>query len=404
MNKKYYGWYVVFMNAFIGCVLSAGFPQSSMTAQYLAERMQVSQEAILMGDTIKTIGIIVSMLISGVVYKKIGAKKTFLLGMAAVIIPLAMTPYIKSIVLLYVLKFFQGLASIIFPIFLLIIMGWIDEKNRGLSTAVFNGVFYGGAGIGGTFSGYVIASFGWVESYWALAALQLVTAVIWIFTVKENPKTNGAGEETTGAVSFGDMLKMPIVWYLVFGFLATTWCVQAISVDMPLFGSFLGYGEMETGKIMSAITIGIVASCIISGKASDVFAQRSKSKAMARVYVLMVGSIIIVGAVGMILTLDLTNFTVFYMAVFGFSFGAAWGLGAFYSILPELFDGETLPVATGITGGFGDAGMTFAPVVVGIVFGVKGFWNIGWGLCAVVAGLSVVACMLMIRSISKVQR
>lgn len=69
-ESNLYGWYVVFINAFIGCVLSAGFPQSSMTIPYLADKMGVAQEILLSGDTVKTIGIIVAMMISGFCIKK----------------------------------------------------------------------------------------------------------------------------------------------------------------------------------------------------------------------------------------------------------------------------------------------------------------------------------------------
>lgn len=403
MSKKVYTWYVVFLNAFIGCILSAGFPQSSMTINYLAEKMQVAPEVLLVGDTIKTVAIIIAMFVSGVLYKKMGAKKAFVLGMIALIPALVLTPYVTSVFAFYVLKFVQGLSSLVFPVFLLIIMGWVDEENRGISTAVFNGIFYGGAGIGGTFSGYIIAQYGWIESYWALGVLHLITAVIWLLTIKENPALEGQDqrEEEKTDVPFSKMLTMPIVWLLFVALISTTWSVQAISIDMPLFSSYLGYGEMETGKILSGITIGIVSACIISGKASDAFAASMANKGFARVMVYSFGCVITILSIAMLLLLDLTNFMTFYLAVMVFSFGSAWGFGAFYSILPEIFNPESLPVATGFIGGCGDMGMTFAPVVVGIMFGIKGYWNIGWMVCAGVALFSVIACLLILKIISK---
>lgn len=400
MRNKTYSWYVVFINAFIGCILSATFPQSSMTIVYLAEKIQVSQEILLIGDTIKTVAIIIGMLVSGFLYKRLGARRTFLLSMVTLIISFVLTPYVNNILLLYLLKFIQGFASVVFPIFIIIIMGWMDEKNRGLSTALFNGIFYGGAGIGGTFSGYVISEFGWIESYWGLAILQFITAVIWLLTVKENQEIPTVKVESS-PVSFRKMVTAPVVWLLVLAFISTTWSVQAISIDMPLFSSYLGYGEMETGKILSAITIGIISACVISGKASDFLAARMENKGVARVMVYSIGCIIIVLSVVMLISLDLNNFMTFYIAVLVFSFGSSWGLGAFYSILPELFDGDALPVATGFIGGCGDLGMTLAPIVVGILLGIKGYWNIGWAVCAVVALISVFSCLLILKNIRR---
>lgn len=402
-NNKFYGWYVVFINAFIGCVLSAGFPQASMTVGYLSEKMGISQQVLLTGDTVRTLGIILGMMAAGVAVKKFSSRKVFLFGMVAAIVPQILIPYNSSLILFFILKFAQGIASIVFPVFLIIIMDWIDESQSGISTAVFNGIFYGGGGIGGTFAGFIITKSGWIASYWALAILQLIVAIVWLMTVKEKKKsTSSAGKgETKEGLSLKQMLGMPKLWLLVISFLSTTWTVQAIMVDMPLFGSFLGYSELETGKIMTAITIGIVSACIVSGKISDFFAARTKNKAGARISVLMVGCIIIILSVAMIVLADLKSFTVFYAGTLFFSFGAAWGLGAFYSILPEVFDEDTLPVATGFIGGCGDAGMPLAPTVVGIIFGVKGLWSVGWSTCAIVALLSIISCLILIRSSSK---
>lgn len=394
-SRKFYGWYVVGINAVIGCIMSAGFPQSSMTASYLAEAMGVTQEAVLVGDTVKTVGIVLSMMLSGIAYQRLGLKKSFILSMAAVVAPLAVTPHVTSLSVLYVLKFIQGLSSLVFPQFLVIIMDWIAEKDRGLSTAIYTGVFYGGAGIGGTFSGFVIETMGWQASFYALSLLQAAASLVWLFTVREKERPVEPLPEQRGG--FGSMLKKPLVWLLVISFIATTWSVQAISVDMSLFGADLGYGDLETGKLMSAITIGIVAACIVSGKLSDFMASRSRNKATARIWALAVGCAVIVISVACLLLADLSSFMVFYGLVLFFSFGAAWGLGSFYCILPELFDEETVPVATGFIGGCGDAGMTLGPVGVGILCGVRGYWGLGWGLCAAIAVASLLACLIMIK-------
>ena len=389
-SHKYYGWYVVAINAVIGCTLSAGFPQSSMTAAALATAMGAAQDAVLVGDTIKTVGIVLAMMLSGVAYRKLGLRPVFLISMASVVVTTAVIPLNGSLAVLYVLKFIQGFSSLIFPLFLIVIMDWIGEKDRGLSSAVYTGVFYGGAGVGGTFSGFVIERFGWQASYYALALLQAAAAVVWLLTVRE--KADRPEAEKSGKLSLAGVLRNPLVWLLVAGFIATTWSVQAISVDMPLFGADLGYGDLENGKILSAISVGIVLASLVSGKLSDLWAARRRNKAAARTAVFAAGCVIMMAAVAALLTLDLTRFGVFYGVVLFFSFGAAWGLGAFYCILPELFDEETSSVATGLIGGFGDIGMTLGPVAVGILCGARGLWNLGWGLCALVAAVSLLAC------------
>jgi len=115
----------------------------------------------------------------------------------------------------------------------------------------------------------------------------------------------------------------------------------------------------------------------------------------------MTGCVIVILSVLMLILLDVSKFSLFYIVVLLFSFGSSWGVGCFYSILPEIFDDDALPVAAGFIGGCGDLGMALAPVAVAIVFGLKGFWNIGWALCIAVAVLIMAACLIIVKSIRK---
>ncbi|WP_175548513.1 MFS transporter [Dethiosulfatibacter aminovorans] len=387
----------MFLNALIGCTLSAGFPQSSMTIPFLSDRMNVSQELLLTADTVKTAGIVMAMFLSGFAYRKYGSVKTFLFSMLSAVVPLVVIPYVRYIPFLFMLKFIQGFSSIIYPVFLIIIMDWIPENRIGLSTAVFNGIFYGGAGIGATFAGFVISRFGWVESYFTLALVQVAVSSIWLLTVRERDGKMPANHVRNHHVPLTKLMAKPVVWLLALGFLSTTWSVQVISVDMPLFASYLGFDEMETGKIMSAATMGIFFACAVSGNISDIASRKSVSKLDSRTAVFSIGCLIVIISVAVILISNLNNFLVFYFAVLLFSFGAAWGLGSFYSILPEIFNEETLPVATGFIGGCGDIGMVSAPVIVGVLFGAKGLWSMAWGICALIGVLSFSACLMIIK-------
>lgn len=39
-----YGWYIALLSALFGCILTAGYPQFSMTVDRLAERMRTAGE------------------------------------------------------------------------------------------------------------------------------------------------------------------------------------------------------------------------------------------------------------------------------------------------------------------------------------------------------------------------
>ena len=143
-------------------------------------------------------------------------------------------------------------------------------------------------------------------------------------------------------------------------------------------------------------TVGTNQTCLVSGQISDMVARRMSHKWRARILVMAVGPILIIIASLMLILLDLTNFGLFYATAFIFSFGGSWGLGTFYSILPEIFDEERLPIITGLAGGAGDMGMPLAPLLVGVVFGARGMWHLGWSVCIISSLLSILACFLLL--------
>lgn len=390
-------WYIVLISSLMGCSISAAFPQFSMTVTILAEKTGLSEEFLLTSDTVKSAAIVVAMLCSGFFYKKFGARITFIIALICTALPQFLVPYTSLPALFIFLKIMQGFSSIIFPVFLLIIMDAISERQAGLATAVFNGVFYSGGGIGGTLAGFFISHSGWLSSYFALGIIEIVIGLIWLFTVKDPAGQSQKQEEQlqTSQNSSLHLLRMPVVWLLIFGFISTTFVIQAITVDMPLFSQWLGYTDADTGRITTAVTIGLLASCLVSGKISDMVALRMSDKARARILVMAMGPLIIILSSLMLIFLDLQSFGLFYVTAFLFSFGGSWGLGTFYSILPEIFDEDTLPIVTGLAGGAGDLGMPAAPFLVGVVFGAKGLWHLGWAVCIVIALISLLACGLL---------
>lgn len=251
--------------------------------------------------------------------------------------------------------------------------------------------------IGGTLAGFFISEYGWMSSYFSLGVIELIIGIIWLMTVKDTSKEREHEEERIEERSSSlSLLKMPVVWLLIVAFISTTFVIQAITVDMPLFSEWLGYNEMETGRINTAVTIGLLAACLVSGRISDMVALRMSNKGRARVLVMAVGPVIIALSSLMLIVLDLTSFGLFYVTAFLFSFGGSWGLGTFYSILPEIFDEDKLPIVTGIAGGAGDMGMPAAPLPVGVIFGARGMWHMGWAVCIIIAVLSLIACIALL--------
>ncbi len=165
---------------------------------------------------------------------------------------------------------------------------------------------------------------------------------------------------------------------------------------MPIFGEYNGYGVEDIGKIMASTAIGAIIASLVSGKVSDYYALNRINKSSSRIKIMMLSSIITFISSLLLNILDLKNYNLFYTLVLLLSFGGAWGLGAFYSILPELFSDEMMKIAPGFTGGIADISVPLSPFVVGIVFGSRGKWGLAWMSCSTMSMLSLLACVILL--------
>ena len=164
-------WYIVLISSLMGCSISSAFPQFSMTVTNVAQTTGLAESFLLTSDTVKSAAIVAAMLCSGFMYKKLGARITFIIALICTVLPQFLLPFVSSPAIFMFLKIMQGFASVIFPVFLLIIMDVISERQSGLATAIFNGIFYSGGGVGGTIAGFFIAKSGWISSYFALGII-----------------------------------------------------------------------------------------------------------------------------------------------------------------------------------------------------------------------------------------
>lgn len=412
-QQNWYGWYVVFISAMIGVSMTASFPQFTMIVGEYAEQLHSSKEFLLFTDTVRSISIMVAMLISGPVYQRMGLKKTFVAAIASMLLPQIFMPYITSAAVVLLLKIVQGFCAVIFPIFLITIMSWMDKSNSGTATAVFNGIFYGGSGIGAAVAGFTISALGWKPSFYVIALMTLIPSVLWFFTVKEkrtvlpgDPSEGNVPAETSssGKVSsdgkdrtFQELVRSPGIWALIVCLFSTIWMVQVLSVDLPLYGSALQYDAEAVGLFMSSLAVGIFLACVISGRISDYFSQKSKDPATARLIVFSIGPVLSILSILLLLVIDKSSFPLFYSAILLLSFSSAWGLGAFYCILPEIMEPRKVEYATGLIGGIADIGMPVGPLLFGVVFGVKGLWTGAWISCIAVCLISAFASIAFVQ-------
>lgn len=394
------GWHISIVCALSAAVVAGCTAQFSLTLTPLAQKLGMTEAAIALSDPPSAAMVILAELIAPLVMKKFGVRATFAVSALLFIVPQTLIPYAPNYICLVALKLAQGFCAMLFPLSLSLIVAWSDERSVGLATSIFTGVFYAGGTLGGAVAGVVISLVGWEFSYHALSAAMIAMSALFLSAVRGWPDGVGAEEEAEGRGAYRSVVFDRRTWFLVLAFLPTIWAIQTIWADMAPFGEYLGYSEAQTGSVMGIAAAAILIAALSSGKASDWFASRSARPLAARVGVLSAGTALIAAGVLVIVLSDLAapNIAMFYAAVFFLSLGAAWGLGSFYCIIPEIYEGERIAVANGFAGGATDLAMPLSPTFMAIVGIGMGKWSEAWIFCILICAVGLVFSLLAARA------
>lgn len=394
------GLYTAIIGALTGAVSAATAGQFSAALAPMAIQFGVSEEAVALTESVKSATVVIAMLVAPEIMRRSSWRFSFMLAALAMLIPQILIPAAESYPLLLALKALQGFSALLFPLILSLIMEWSNDRNMGLTTSVFMGVFYAGGSAGGTAAGVVISRWGWQSSFHALSAAMAVMGIIFLTTIK-SARTAVAAEQ--GALSgsggvYKSVVRRKETWFLIMAFLPTIWTIQAIWADVIPFGLSIGYTESGVGGTAAISAIAIVIASVLSGRASDYFALRVKPPHVGRMAVFSASMLLIMAGSLLIVFIDLAPpaKSAFNAAIFLLSFGAAWGLGSFYCILPEIFNEEQTITANGFVGGIADMAMPLSPMLMAILGIGMGRWDLSWLSCVAVsiAGLASAAKIL----------
>ncbi len=400
-KESWLGWYISIVCAFSAAVVAGCTAQFSLTLAPLAQKLGVTEAAVALSDPPSAAMVILAELIAPLVMKKFGVRATFILSALLFVIPQTLIPYAPNYFCLVALKLAQGFCAMLFPLALSLIVAWGDARNVGLATSIFTGVFYAGGTMGGAVAGGVVSLVGWEASYHVLSAAMIAMSVLFLSTVRGWPAAGEMEEETAEERgSYRSVVFDRRTWFLILAFLPTIWAIQTIWADMAPFGEYLGYSEAEAGGVMGIAAVAILVAALASGKASDWLASRSARPLAARVCVLSAGTVLIAIGVLVIILSDLAapNIASFHAAAFFLSLGAAWGLGSFYCIIPEIYEGERVNVANGFAGGVADMAMPLSPTFMAIVGLGMGMWSKAWLFCIPICAAGLVFSLLVARA------
>lgn len=397
--SSWFGLYVTIVISFLSAIVASATGQFSATLEPLSANMGVTESAVAISDSIKSVFIVVGMMTAPHLIKKYGYRTVCVMSFAVFLIPQIAIPFTTSYGLLVGLKIVQAFAVVSFPLMLLIVAECAPPSYIGFAMSILTGMTYAGGALGGSIAGFSASIWSWRASYHIVSVSTAIFSLLLLLTIPLPGKSSEKSGGADAAAAYKRVACGKATWLLVAIFIPTVWTVQAIWADMVPFGQSLGFSGYQVGRVMAISALAIIVASMISGRVSDFAAIRSGDKFKARVGVFSAGMLLIILGVGVMSAIDIAppNTSAFNFVVFFLSFGAAWGIGSFYSIFPEYFRGDEISAANGFIGGLADVGMSTSPAFMALVGIGMGMWETAWMSCVAVCLLGLFFSALIYR-------
>lgn len=397
-EKRYYSWLLVVVYSLLGIFFPAAVTQFSMVVTDVANALQVDRQVVLLADSTRAVCLVTAMFLSSYIYKRFGLRKTMALGLMFQILPQFCVPLairFQCVPMLFVLKGMQGLNAMAFPLYISTIAVWMDRRYVALATAIFNGSFMAGSGIGAWISGKIVPALGWEASFYAVGGICLFFAIPALLLTREKPgqaaaSTDSRKEQKKDSV-YGTIIRQPLTWILVASLMANTWVCQSVTVDMSVYAQSIGYDYGLTGNLMLMISVVTVIASMLAGGVSDWFAARAKNRTRSRCVIMGLGyALSLIGGFFLPAAAQ-AGFAGLAASACLMMFGANWGMGVFYALPVELYPEKDNVAATAFCTGASNIPNPIAPMVVGVVLGTGGHWTAAWLTCAAASAISMAA-------------
>lgn len=398
-QHKLYPWLLVVCYSLLGIFCPAAVTQFSMVVGELSQALGVETRIVLLADTCRAICLVAAMFLSSWVYGRLGLRGTIGLGLAFQALPQFLIPLavdMGSLPVFFLCKAAQGLNAMAFPLYISTITMWIQPRYAALSTAIFNGSFSAGSGVGAWIAGLLVPALGWRASFYAIGMMVAVLAVPVLLFTRDKPRApqpEQAAPKRSGG--YASILRQPVTWLLVLALLANTWVTQAITVDMSVYAQGIGYSYEKTGSLMLIISVITVVSSILAGGVSDFFAARTERKVRSRSLVMGAGYVLSAAGAALLPFAAPMGYLPLALASCAMMFGASWAAGVFWALPSQVYRPEDHVAGTAFCSGASNIPNPIAPMVVGVMLGTQGHWTAAWMTCAAASAASLLASLLL---------
>ena len=154
---------------------------------------------------------------------------------------------------------------------------WFESRHRGSAA----GLAAAGGGAGFLIMGAIVPWLagrapedGWRYSWYFVGAVQLVTGLLALALIKDQPRNSGA-TPATSPFGLAVVYKSPLVWLMVFLAFCSTWCNTSYTTFFGVHLEEEGVDLVVSGRIWMLLGVFGIASSIFWGSLSDRFGRRS---------------------------------------------------------------------------------------------------------------------------------
>jgi len=305
----------------------------------------------------------------GVITDRYGGRKVFTSLLLFLLIPTIGIGFANSFTGMIFWAFFIGMAGTSFAIAISYVSKFYPPEKQGLILGIV-GMGNFGTAVAGFSIPSLVNNFGISNTFWILAVVVALTAVIFWFGTVEMPKP----KQSKTARQALAVLKYRNVWILSLFYFATFGSFVAFSIYLPtLLRDLFDLTAVDAGLKAAGFVVVATLSRPLGGYLAD---RYTSGKVLNIVFL---G--ITLGA--LLLAFQTYNFILFTIAALSIAFFAGMGNGAIFKIVPQLFPNET-GVVTGVVGAFGGIGGFFPPIIMGITADLTGEYALGFILLAMV--------------------
>ncbi len=397
-SKLHYAWVIALTGTFVifSC-LGLGRFSLGMLLPSMSTSLGLNYSHMGLIGTGNFVGYMISVIIAGMVARKIGARWTIALGLLLVGGSMMFISRVMGFIEIMILYMTTGIGSGFANIPMLgLVSHWFLKTSRGRAAGVIlsgNGVAIVLTGIFIPWINSSLGTEGWRTSWLTIGAISICIAGFAAYLLRNHPSEKGlfplgSADGTAMQTSETSDVKKNNKWTMthlgcIFSFFGATYAVYVTFIVTAMVNE-RGFGEGTAGNFWAIVGAFSIFSGPLFGWVSD---KLGRKMGIMIVYGLFTISYALVAA-------DLPNvFLYTSICIFGLS---VWGIPTIMSAAVGDYVGPEKAVeALGFITLFFGAGQIIGPAVAGFIADTTGNFRMAFGLCALLTGIAIVTASFL---------